>query len=112
SRPTENSSHCRPDARAGNRVATVGRRGAGGARMIGLGIGVRSTCRIVGVIRHEQSGLLAAPAEGIIYGRTGVPVGTVCSDGYVRLGGRRGMPCQYAHRIMWAAVNGEIPDGL
>lgn len=80
--------------------------------MIGPSIGMRNAYRIVGVIRHEQSGLLVAPAEGIIYGRAGTPVGTVCSDGYVRLGGRRGMPCLYAHRLIWATVNGDIPDGL
>lgn len=81
--------------------------------MLPFGVGVRPGIPwIRDVTRHEQSGLLAAPAEGIIYGRTGVAVGTVCSDGYVRLGGRRGLPCQYAHRVIFEAVHGEIPDGL
>lgn len=81
--------------------------------MIGLGVGVRPDAyRIEGVIRHEQSGLLVDPADGVIYGRAGATVGTRCGDGYVRLGGRRGMSCLYAHRVIWEAVNGVIPEGL
>lgn len=82
--------------------------------MIGLGVGVRSDAyRIRGVIRHEQSGLLVDPDQGVIYGRAGEPIGSVCGDGYVRLGGRRrGMSCLYAHRVIWEAVHGEIPAGL
>jgi len=71
--------------------------------------------RIVDVIYHVQSGYLTWPEKGIVYGRAGQVVGTVCADGYVRLGGsRRGhVPgYQYAHRVIWEAVHGSIPDGL
>lgn len=63
------------------------------------------------VIRHEQSGLLVDPKRGTVYGAAGTPVGAVCSDGYVRLGGRRN-GYLYAHRVIWEAVHGEIPEGL
>lgn len=64
------------------------------------------------VIRHEGTGLLVWPEPGVIYGTKGEPVGAVCADGYVRLGGRRGAICLYAHRLIWEAVNGPIPAKL
>lgn len=63
------------------------------------------------VIRHEQSGLLVWPARGIVYGCAGKPVGAVCADGYVRLGGGRN-GYLYAHRVVWETVYGPIPAGL
>lgn len=71
--------------------------------------------QIVNVVLHEQSGYLTWPERGVVYGREGVAVGTECADGYVRLGGsRRGLVVryQYAHRVIWEAVNGPIPEGL
>src|SRR3546814_15274744 len=62
------------------------------------------------VIRHEQSGLLVDPKRGLIDGANGTPIGGVCADGYVRLGGRSGD--LYAHRVIYEAVPGEIPAGL
>lgn len=63
-------------------------------------------------IRHEQTGLLIEPRRGLIYGRKGGPIGAVCRDGYVRLGGRRSGGYLYAHRVIWETVNGPIPPGL
>lgn len=63
------------------------------------------------VILHLPSRLLVWPAKGIVYGRMGAPVGAVCADGYVRLGGRP-EGTLYAHRLMWEAVHGPIPPGL
>lgn len=82
--------------------------------MLPHGVGVRPSPLVIhGVIRHEQSGLLIDPKAGVIYGIKGDPVGGVCGDGYVRLGGRGGVSAfLYAHRVIWEAVNGPIPDGL
>lgn len=63
------------------------------------------------VILHEQSRYLVWPAKGVIYGRSGEPVGAVCADGYVRLGGNRN-GVLYAHRLIWETVHGPIPSGL
>jgi hypothetical protein len=54
---------------------------------------------------------LIDPRHGVIYGRKGGPIGAVCRDGYVRLGGGRN-GYLYAHRVIWEAVNGLIPAGL
>lgn len=81
--------------------------------MLPFGVGVSpNTPWIKRVIRHEQSGLLIDPKAGVIYGRKGEPIGSVCSDGYVRLGGRRNTAYLYAHRVIWETVNGPIPAGL
>lgn len=82
--------------------------------MLPYGVGV-GPCplMICGVIRHEQSGLLVDPKKGVVYGAAGTPVGAVCGDGYVRLGGRGKSSLHlYAHRVIWQAANGDIPDGL
>lgn len=80
--------------------------------MLPYGVGVKpDTPWIQNVIRHEQSGLLVEPATGTIYGAAGAPVGAVCGDGYVRLGGGRN-GYLYAHRVIYEAVHGEIPAGL
>src|SRR3546814_14357123 len=76
-----------------------------------LGFGVLPSIPwIKDVIRHEQSGLLVDPKRGLIYGANGTPIGGVCADGYVRLGGRSGY--LYAHRVIYEVVHGEIPAGL
>lgn len=80
--------------------------------MDALSLGVRMDAFVIhDVIRHEQTGLLVDPARGVIYGGQGVPVGWVCADGYVRLGGKY-RPWQYAHRLIWETVNGPIADRL
>lgn len=77
-----------------------------------LRLGVRPDAPVIrDLIRHEQSGLLVDPKRGIVYGAAGTPVGAVCSDGYVRLGGGRN-GYLYAHRLIWETVNGPIPPGL
>lgn len=63
------------------------------------------------VILHVPTRLLVWPAKGVIYGRMGAPVGAVCADGYVRLGGARN-GYLYAHRLIWETVHGPIPAGL
>ena len=79
--------------------------------MLPYGVGVKpDTPRIADVIRHEQTGLLIDPKGGTIYGAAGVPIGSHCADGYVRLGGRGGNGCIYAHRLIWETVHGPIPD--
>lgn len=80
--------------------------------MDALRLGVRKDAFVIrDVIRHEQTGLLVNPREGVIYGRRGIPVGWACADGYVRLGGRHSA-YQYAHRLVWEVANGPIPSGL
>ena len=77
-----------------------------------LRLGVRPDAPLIrDLIRHEQTGLLVDPKRGIVYGAAGTPVGAVCSDGYVRLGGNRNGRL-YAHRLVWETVNGPIPVGL
>src|SRR5688572_15930788 len=76
---------------------------------LSLGFGVSSRARrIQAIIRHEQTGLLIAPREGMVYGRKGRQIGSVCRDGYVRLGGCRS-GYLYAHRVIWETLNGPIP---
>ncbi|MGY1408359.1 HNH endonuclease signature motif containing protein [Luteimonas sp. A611] len=67
--------------------------------------------RVRDVILHWQSRLLVWPAKGVVYGRLGRPVGAVCADGYVRLGGRPD-GLLYAHRLIWEVVHGPIPARL
>jgi hypothetical protein len=77
-----------------------------------LNLGVEPNAPVIrDLIRHEQTGLLVDPKRGIIYGAAGTPVGAVCSDGYVRLGGNRN-GYLYAHRVIYEAVHREIPPGL
>lgn len=63
------------------------------------------------LVYHCQARVLVWPAKGMIYGRAGTPVGGVCADGYVRLGGGRSLH-QYAHRVVWESVHGPIPLGM
>ncbi|WP_454262104.1 HNH endonuclease signature motif containing protein [Pseudoxanthomonas mexicana] len=50
------------------------------------------------------------PDEGVVYGKRGQPIKSVSRLGYIQImhGGRRVL----AHRFIWEAVNGPIPDGL
>lgn len=80
--------------------------------MDALNLGVRPGAFVIrDLIRHEQSGLLVDPKPGKIYGAWGTPIGAICADGYVRLGGRR-KGYLYAHRLIWETVHGPIPPGL
>ena len=75
------------------------------------GIGLATpTAEVVGLIYHWQSRKCIDPAAGVVYGASGVPVGGVCADGYVRLG-ENGRGYLYAHRLIYEAVLGLIPAG-
>ncbi|GAA0495178.1 hypothetical protein Ade02nite_19090 [Paractinoplanes deccanensis] len=53
------------------------------------------------------------PVAGLVYGPKGKPVGSKDTRGYVQIDGRtRGYGLQSAHRLIWQAANGPIPDGL
>lgn len=85
--------------------------------MIGLacrmGLGVRPGMpQIQGLVMHLPSLMMTDPATGTVLGKTGEPVGTVCKDGYVRLGKRRACQEQYAHRIICEAVHGPLGTSL
>ena len=74
-----------------------------------LGLGVRPDMpRIEGVVMHAQTRFLVDPEAGQVLGKEGQPVGIHCSDGYVRLGTRRGSTEQYAHRVICEAVHGPL----
>ena len=74
-----------------------------------LGLGVRPDMpRIEGVVMHAQTRFLVDPEAGQVLGKDGEPVGIHCSDGYVRLGARRGSTEQYAHRVICEAVHGPL----
>lgn len=60
---------------------------------------------------HQASNTYADPKTGQIYSARLGPIGAVCADGYVRVGKAAKSREQYAHRIVWEAANGEIPDG-
>lgn len=50
---------------------------------------------------------------GVVYGQKGKPIGSLTSDGYLRLDLRtKGMGHVSVHRLVWETVNGPIPDGL
>lgn len=80
----------------------------------GIGFGVSPTARVVpDLILHIQSGYCVDPTKGQVYGRSGLSVGSVCADGYVRCGPSKSPPrTWYAHRVVWEAVNGAIPPGI
>lgn len=74
-----------------------------------LGLGVRPDMpRAVGVLLHAQTAFLVDPEAGLVLGKDGQPIGTVCGDGYVRLGQRSGSPEQYAHRVICEAAHGPL----
>lgn len=52
------------------------------------------------------------PDAGLVYGTRGVPIGSLDSSGYLQIDARnRGLGMISAHRLIWEAVNGPIPDG-
>jgi hypothetical protein len=62
---------------------------------------------------HYSSGTYADPKTGQIYSARLNPIGGVCADGYVRIsGGRSVRREQYAHRVVYEAVHGPIPEGM
>ncbi|MGH8060980.1 MAG: HNH endonuclease [Pseudoxanthomonas sp.] len=80
----------------------------------GIGFGVSLRAEVIkDLILHIQSGYCVDPSRGQVYGRSGLLVGTVCADGYVRCGPSKSPPrTWYAHRVIWEAVNGAIPAGM
>lgn len=52
------------------------------------------------------------PSLGIVYGRRGLPITNEAGGGYTQVShGRSGFHMQ-AHRLIWEAVHGPIPDGM
>lgn len=52
------------------------------------------------------------PDAGLVIGARGRPVGSLDTSGYLQVDGRpRGFGMISAHRLIWQAVNGPIPDG-
>lgn len=70
----------------------------------------------VDLVSHAASGLLACLATGKVFSADGVEVGRQCPDNYVRVirSGTASRPriTWYAHRVVWEAANGPIPDGM
>ena len=76
------------------------------------GIGLSTpTTEVPCLIYHWQARKCIDPVAGVVYGASGTPVGGVCADGYVRLG-ENGRGYLYAHRLIYEAVHGPIPEGL
>lgn len=64
---------------------------------------------------HGASGYLVEPASGLVWSESGRRLGAQYRDGYVRIIQRLGrLSCRtwYAHRLVWEAANGSIPDGM
>lgn len=64
---------------------------------------------------HAPSGFFVTPATGEVWSAAGRPVGSRNRDGYVRIIVRvGGGSCStwYAHRLVWEAVHGPIPDRM
>ena len=63
-------------------------------------------------IVEVEGGYKVDPEAGVIIGKRGQPVGAPDRRGYIqvfRMNGRRHSPM--AHRVIWEAVHGPIPDG-
>lgn len=56
-------------------------------------------------------GLSVDPINGVVFGKRGRPMTSLCRKGYsqVAIGGGRS---SQGHRIIWECVNGPIPDGM
>lgn len=60
----------------------------------------------------ELRGYRIDPDAGVVYGIRGRPVGSLDSSGYLQIDGRsRGLGMLSAHRLVWEAAHGPIPDG-
>lgn len=53
----------------------------------------------------------ADPDAGVVYGPKGTPITGRGGGGYVRLS-RHGRYMGYAHRAIWIACHGDIPEGM
>jgi hypothetical protein len=74
-------------------------------------IGAVNANRIQGVVFNAMRGILVDPVRGIAFGQRGHPI-RPSRDGYVRLKARWNHPrTLYAHRVIWEAANGPIPEG-
>lgn len=71
---------------------------------------------ISALVPHPPSGLLACLTTGRIFNEDGLEVGIQASDTYVRVLKRTSakgrLRTWYAHRVVWEAANGAIPEGM
>lgn len=64
-------------------------------------------------VRIGFDGYVIDPINGIVYGPLGRPVGSRDTSGYLQIDGRtRGLGIRSAHRLIWQAAVGPIPDGM
>lgn len=68
------------------------------------------------LVAHPPSGLLACLQSGRLFNPDGLEVGTQTADTYVRVIRNATADCPrvtwYAHRVVWEAAHGPIPDGM
>lgn len=68
------------------------------------------------LVPHPSSGLKVCLSTGRIFDTDGFEVGIQTSDTYVRVIRRATAACSrvtwYAHRLVWEAANGPIPEGM
>lgn len=68
------------------------------------------------LVPHPSSGLKVCLSSGRIFDADGFEVGIQTSDTYVRVIRRATAACSpvtwYAHRLVWEAANGPIPEGM
>ncbi|QDL29628.1 HNH endonuclease signature motif containing protein [Stenotrophomonas maltophilia] len=68
------------------------------------------------LVPHASSGLLVSLSTGRIFDRDGSEVGIQTSDTYVRVIRRQTAAhtrvTWYAHRLVWEAAHGPIPEGM
>jgi hypothetical protein len=77
-----------------------------------LGLRPNPPLWIFDVILHVQSRYLIDPGRGVVYGKSGVKIGSTRGNGYVRLRRESREEHQYAHRLIWETVYGPIPRGF
>lgn len=68
------------------------------------------------LVPHLPSGLWACLSTGRVFGADGMEVGVQAADTYVRVLKRMAttdrLRTWYAHRVVWEAAHGPIPDGM